>query len=166
MRWSTLSVALTSVAVLGCEPPSMTLQQRAVQEQFVSNRVSRWTTALNNASQDTLALLYEDSPSLRVVWPDGSAAAGFEENEQAIADIYDQWEMVNYGPISPEVHVISAEVAIVTFGHSLDIRFVDSRRQVSSGHTTLVFVKDVADGLWKIRRQHISVNPTRSISGR
>jgi ketosteroid isomerase-like protein len=144
----------------------MTLQQRAVEQQFVSNRVSQWTTALNNAAQDTLASLYEDSPNLRVVWPDGSAAIGFEENERAIADIYDQWEMVNYGPISPEVHIISAEVAMVTFGHSLDIQFVNSRRQVSSGHTTLVFVKDAADGLWKIRRQHMSVNPIRSISGR
>ncbi len=166
MRWSTLSVALASAAVLGCEPPAMSLQQRAVEQQFLSNRVSQWATALNNAAQDTLASLYEDSPSLRVVWPDGSAAIGFEENEQAIADIYDQWEMVNYGPISPEVHIINAEVAIVTFAHSLDIRFVDSRRQVASGHTTLVFVKDAADGLWKIRRQHISVNPARSITGR
>ena len=166
MRWSTLSVVLASAAVLGCEPPSMTLQQRAVEQQFVSNRVSQWTTALNNAAQDTLKSLYEDSPRLRVVWPDGNAALGFEENGQAIADNYDQWEMVNYGPISPEVHVINAEVAIVTFGHSLDIRFVDNRRRVASGHTTLIFVKDAADGLWKIRRQHISINPTRSLSGR
>ena len=166
MRGSTLFVVLAGAAVLGCEPPSMNRQQRAVEEQSVSNFVSRWATALNNAAQDTLTSLYEASPSLRVVWPDGSAAIGFEENEQAIADIYDQWEMVNYGPISPEVHIINAEVAIVTFGHSLDIRFVDNRRQVSSGHTTLVLVKDAVDGLWKIRRQHLSINPTRSISGR
>ena len=167
MRWSTLCVVLSGAAVVGCESaPRLTQQQRAVEEQFISNRLSAWTTALNNGDQDTLMGLYDTSAWLNVVWPDGRSAIGFDELEQSIADTYNLWDMVNYGPISPDVDIIDERVAVVTYRHSLDIRFVDTRRQVSSGHTTLVFVKDEEDGLWRIRRQHISVNPVQSISGR
>ena len=166
MRWSTLCVVLSGAAVVGCEPPTFTLQQRAVEEQFINNRLSVWTTALNNGDQDTLIGLYDTSAWLSVVWPDGRSAIGFDELEQSIADTYNLWDMVNYGPISPDVDIIDERVAVVNYRHSLDIRFVDTRRQVSSGHTTLVFVKDEEDGLWRIRRQHISVNPVKSISGR
>ena len=166
MRWSKLSVALAGAALLGCEPPSMTQQQAAVETQFLNGRVSEWTTAVNNGALDTLLALYERSPYVMVVWPDGRKAVGTEENEQKIEDNYNLWEMVNYGPISPEVDLLNDHVAVVAFSHSLDIRFFDSRRQVASGHTTLVFVKDETDGIWRIRTQHMSINPPRSISGR
>ena len=166
MRWSTLCVVLLGAAVMGCEPATFTRQQRAVEEQFINNRLSVWTTALNNGAQDTLIALYDTSPRLNVVWPDGRWAVGFDELEQSIADTYDMWEMVNYGPINAQVDLINKQVAVVTYRHSLDIRFVDTRRQVSSGHTTLVFVKDEDDGMWRIRRQHISVNAILTLSGR
>lgn len=166
MRWSTLCVVLLGAAVIGCEPATFSRQQRAVAEQFIGNRLSAWTTALNNGAQDTLIGLYDTSPQLNVVWPDGRWAVGFDELEQSIADTYNLWDMVNYGPINAQVDLIDEQVAVVTYRHSLDIRFVDTRRQVSSGHTTLVFVKDEEDGLWKIRRQHISVNAVRGLSGR
>jgi len=167
MRWSTLCVVLLGAAVVGCESaPRLTQQQRAVEEQFINNRLTAWATALNNGAQDTLIGLYDPSPQLKVVWPDGRSAVGFDELEQSIADTYDSWDMVNYGPISPQVDMVGPQVAVVTFRHSLDIRFADTRRQVGSGHTTLVFVKGETDGSWTIRHQHISVNPVRGISGR
>ena len=48
MRWSTLSVAILSVILVGCATPELTRQERMVQRDFVSNRMTDWTTALNN----------------------------------------------------------------------------------------------------------------------
>ena len=102
MRWSTLSVMIAGAACLGCEPPSLSQQQRAVEEQFLANRVSEWSTALNNSTldtvpeetgaRDTLLALYEDSPDVHAVWPDGRYAIGFEAVEQSIADSYNLWD--------------------------------------------------------------------------
>ena len=158
MRRSILSTAIVSVALLGCESPDLTWQQRAVEEQFVQGRVNAWTKALNNKEFEDLAGMYENSPDLTVMWLKGAKAVGFEEYEAMIADFYGRARFMNFAAQSPHVDVLSAAVAIVTFRHSVDVQWFDTRRDVWAGYGTLVFVKDSEDDLWKIHTQHISVN--------
>ena len=159
MRWSRLSLALACGAVLGCEAPGLSPQQREVEEQFLEDRLTEWTTALNNRATENLAGIYENSPGLTVVWADGRRALGHEEQQQAIQDLYNTAEQLNFVTQSPVIDVLTSSVAVVTFRHSMDIRFFDTRRQLSSGYGTLVFVKDEADDVWRIRTQLISITP-------
>ena len=159
MRRSILSTAIVSVALLGCESPDLTRQQRAVEEQFVQGRVNAWATALNNKELEDLAGMYESSPDLTVMWLEGAKTVGFDEYEAMMADFFRRSLFMNFAAQSPFVDVRSSTVAIVTFRHSVDVQWVDTRRDVWAGYGTLVFVKDSQDGLWKIHTQHISVNP-------
>lgn len=159
MRRSILSTVIVSVALLGCESPDLTAKQRAVEEQFVQGRVNAWTTALNNRELEDLAGMYENSPDLTVMWLEGAKSVGFEEYEAMIADFYGRARFMNFAAQSAYVDVLSSTVAIVTFRHSVDVQWFDTRRDVWAGYGTLVFVKDSEDNLWKIHTQHISVNP-------
>jgi len=159
MRWSILSAAIASVALLGCESPDLTLRQRAVEEQFVQGRVNAWTKALNNKEFEDLAGMYENSPDLTVMWLEGTKAVGFEEYEAMIADFYGRAHLINFAAQSAHVDVLSSTVAVVTFRHSVDVQWFDTRRDVWAGFGTLVFMKDSEDDLWRIHTQHISVNP-------
>lgn len=161
MRWSRLSVALASVAIVGCGPRDLTLQQRVVEEASVGERVTDWTTALNNRESEDLQGMYENSPTLDVVWPDGRRVMGFEEQQQAIEDFFDSVEQLNFLVQSPDVEILAPRVALVSFRHSMDVRFVDNRRELGSGHGTLVWIKSETDDVWRIQRQHLSVMPPR-----
>ena len=158
MRWSTCSVAIASVVLLGCEPPELTLRQRAVEEQAVHIRFTEWTTALNNKELDDLGDLYEKSPALSVLWIEGITTSGFEDFDTMIRDFYGRTRFMNFALQSPDVDVLTATVAVVTFRHSVDIVWFDTRRDVWAGHGTLVFTKDPVDERWRIRRQHVSLN--------
>ncbi len=103
--------------------------------------------------------LYLNSPDLSVLWIEGNTARGFDEFDQMIQNFYMNSSFMNFAEQSPEVDVLTATVAVVTFRHSVDIQWFDTRRDVWSGHGTLVLTKDPVDELWKIRRQHVSVNP-------
>jgi ketosteroid isomerase-like protein len=159
MRWSTLSVAVAGVVLVGCATPELTRQQRMVEEGFVNDRVTAWTTALNNKELDDLAALYDQSPDMTVLWLEGSKATGPDEYGQMIQDFYARARFMNFAAQGADVDVITATVAVVTLRHSVDVQWFDTRRDVWAGHTTLVFVKDPTDGLWKIHTQHVSVNP-------
>ncbi len=161
MRWSTCSVAIASVFLLGCESPGLSRQQRAVEEQTVQNRVTEWTNALNNRAVEDLTGLYVNSPDLSVLWIEGNTARGFDEFDQMIQDFFGRALFMNFAVQSPEVDVLAATVAVVTFRHSVDIQWFDTQRDVWAGHGTLVLTKDPVDERWKIRRQHVSLNLPR-----
>ncbi len=161
MRWSRCSVAIASVFLLGCESPGLSRQQRAVEEQTVQNRVTEWTNALNNRAVEDLMGLYLNSPDLSVLWIEGNTARGFDEFDQMIQNFYMNSSFMNFAVQSPEVDVLTATVAVVTFRHSVDIQWFDNQRDLWGGHGTLVLTKDPVDERWKIRRQHVSLNPPR-----
>ena len=161
MRWSTCSVAIASVFLLGCESPGLSRQQRAVDEETLQNRVTDWTNALNNRAVEDLTGLYLNSPDLSVLWIEGITARGFEEFDQMIKDFFEHASFMNFAVQSPQVDVLTATVAVVTFRHSVDIQWFDNQRDLWAGHGTLVFTKDPVDERWKIRRQHVSLNPPR-----
>ncbi len=159
MRRSILSTVIASVVLLGCGSPDLTRQQRAVEEQTVERRVTAWTKALNNKELEDLAGMYQSSPDLTVMWLEGAKTVGFEEYEAMITDFYGRARFMNFAAQSPHVDMLSSTVAVVTFRHSVDVQWFDTRRDVWAGFATLVFVKDFEDGLWRIHTQHISVNP-------
>ncbi|MCZ6917520.1 MAG: DUF4440 domain-containing protein [Gemmatimonadetes bacterium] len=159
MRWSRLSAFVASVAVLGCSAPSLTPNQRTVEEQFVADRLTEWGTALNNREIENLTALYQDAPDLRVIWPSGRRAIGFEEQKQAIQDFYNLAQYMNFVTQSPGTEILSPGWAVTSFRYSLDIRYFDTRRELWAGFGTLVWIKDATDGLWRIHLQHMSVNP-------
>ncbi len=155
MRWSTCSVAIASVFLLGCEAPELTRKQRAVDEQTVQNLITAWATALNNRELEALPAMYVNSPDLSVLWIEGNTASGPEEFAQMMQDFYVRAEFMNFALQSPKVDVLTATVALVTFRHSMDIRWFDTRRDVWGGHGTLVLTKDPVDERWRILRQHV-----------
>ncbi len=159
MRWSRLSAFVASVAVLGCSAPSLTPKQRAVEEQFVADRLNEWATSLNNREIEDLTALYQDAPVLSVVWPSGRRAIGFEEQQQAIQDLYNLAQYMNFVTQSPTTEILSPGWAVTAFRYSLDTRYFDTRRELWAGFGTLVWIKDATDGLWRIHLQHMSVNP-------
>ncbi len=163
MRRSTFSVAIASVVLFGagCESPELTRQQRAVAELAVRNLVTDFTTAMNNEALEELEELYVTSDDLSVLWIEGNTARGFEEFHETMQDFYGRTRFLNFSVQSPQVDVLTGNVAVVTFRHSVDIQWFDTRRDVWAGHGTLVLTKDPVDGRWRIRRQHVSVNNPR-----
>ncbi len=159
MRWSKLSVFVASVAVLGCTAPRLTPRQRAVEEQFVGDRMNEWTTALNNREIETLTALYQNEPGLSVIWPSGQRSLGYEDQQRAVQDMYNMAQYMNFVTQSPETEILSADWAVTTYRYSLDVRYFDTRRELWSGFGTLLWNKDATDGLWRIRLQHLSVTP-------
>ncbi len=160
MRSSTCCVAIASVFLLGCESPGLSRQQRAVEEESVQNRVTEWMNALNNRVLEDLTGLYVNSQDLSVVWIEGNTARGFEQFDLTMQDFFGRSRFMNFAVQSPEVDVLTATVAVVTFRHSVDIQWLDTQRDLWAGHGTLVFTKDPVDERWKIRRQHVSLNPS------
>lgn len=159
MRWSRLTVFVASVAVLGCAGSTLTPQQRAVEEQFVGDRMTEWTTALNNREIENLNALYHNDPGLSVIWPSGRRAIGFEDQERAVQDMYNLAQYMNFVTQSPETDILTPGWAVTTYRYSLDVRYFDTRRELWSGFGTLLWTKDATDGLWRIHLQHLSVTP-------
>lgn len=158
MRWSKGFVVFAGAVVLGCQAPELTRQQRAVEEQFVRDRFTAWTEAWNNREIDSLKAAYGED-GVTAVWPGGIVVDGAQQQRDAIDSFYNNVQYMNFVPQSPAVEVLSATVAIVRFRHSMDLRYADTRRELSSGQGTLVYVKG-EDGVWKIHRQHLSVSST------
>jgi len=162
MRLSKLTLVLGGAAMLGCAAPELTQQQRGVEEGLVRDQLDLWATALNNSDKDALHEMYLNDESTTVVWLDGSLTTGFEEQDQAIDNLYNSAQYINFVPQSPVTDVLTASVAITRFRHSADVRFFDTRREVTSGHTTIIWRKPDPEGTWKIFRLHVSVNPAEA----
>lgn len=161
MQLSKWCAVLACVAVLGCGPSGrVTSQQRRVELGFIEGRVESWSQILNNGDLDSLLTMYHDVPDLTTVWTDGSRAAGFEDHEQVLRAYWETIEHLNFVVQSPEVQVLSPDVAVVTFRHSTDVQFKEGGRETYAGHGTIVWMKDAEDGLWKIHTQHVSRNPS------
>jgi ketosteroid isomerase-like protein len=163
MRWSTLSVAIAGVVLMACSRPELTRQQRVVEQQFVQDRVTQWTQALNNKELDSLAAMYDQSPEMSVVWIEGHKTIGPEAYGEMIQDFYGRARYMNFALQTPIVEVLTPTVAVVTFRHSVDVQWFDTRRDVWAGYGTLVLRKNPAEenAVWKIHTQHVSVNLPR-----
>ena len=157
MRRSKLLVVLACVAVVACTQ-EMTGRETLLEQQAVEARVNGWVRAMANAKLDSLLMLYDDSPSVHVVWPDGRMAQGYENVDQSLRDFYGSIQYMNFAMSQLEVEVLGRSAAQAVFRHSTDVVDRNNDRAVFPGRGVLVLIKDHDDNLWKIHTQLLSVN--------
>lgn len=150
-RWM---LVLALAAMLACNG-ELTTRERMVGQELLQDRLSAWVRHMNNAHEDSLVGLYHQVPELVVIWPEGDPTVGWEATRGAWADFYGRTDYMNFALQGPRVELLSARHAVATFRHSTDVLRA-GKRAVSSGHGTIVWVKDQADGRWKIHVSQIS----------
>ena len=146
------------VCLLACQQ-ELTMRERAVEEQRVEERFNAFVRSMNNARVDSVLSFYHESPSLRIMWADGTRAEGYEAAEQAWKDFYGGINYMNFVPQNPEFEVLDKDVALTTFRHSTDLVLAGGDRlPVSSGQGAIVWVKDHRADEWKVHAQLQTVN--------
>lgn len=157
MQRSKLLLVLTCVAVVACSQ-GLTSREATIARGTVEERISTWVHAMNNAKVDSVVLMYDQSPGVHAVWPDGHIAEGFEAVEQRWRDFYAQTRYMNVAISQLKVEVLGARVAQAVFRHSTDVVDESNQRAVFPGRALIVLLKDSHDNLWKIHTQLFSVN--------
>ncbi len=155
-------VVLACVGTIGCSSQTpLTLRERAVIEQTLTDQIKSWERAWNNADTDSLSALYVQSPELTVVWVDGSVRRGWEEEQLAQVSLFNSTERVNFIVRNPVERAISRNVAVSTFSPSIDVVRLGGRREMlRSGSGTVLWVRDEEDAMWRIQLAHLSVTPS------
>ncbi len=160
MRPSRFLAMLLLVGVIACSEPTLSVRERAVIEQTLEGQLQSWARAWNNGDRDSLAILYVQSPDLTVIWVDGRSRRGWDDEQMAQTSLFNSTERVNLVVQNPTVQVLSPEVALTTFNHSIDVVRLGGRREmVRSGAGTIIWVKDGLDAMWRIQTAHLSVTP-------
>jgi len=154
----TLLVLLAGAPLASCTP-TMTPQERSVEEQMVRDRTTAWVRALNNRQVDSLATYYLQAPELTVAWPGGQRTGGWEEESAAQREAFRGLSTLNLVAQDVRVEVLAPNVAVATFRHSTDeIRGTD--RDLFTGHGTMIWIKPDPRGRWVIRALQMSRSPS------
>ncbi|MDH3496798.1 MAG: nuclear transport factor 2 family protein [Gemmatimonadota bacterium] len=155
-----LVIGLACVGLAACQP-SMTRQERAVEEQVIRDQLTAWTRAFSNRQQDSLAMFYHQSPDLTVAWPDGHRSSGWEEEEQAQRVFFSKVGQVNFVVQDVRVQVFSPTLAQATFRHASDVIMGDlnPERQYFTGSGTMIWMKPDPRGNWVIHTEQVSETP-------
>ncbi len=152
-----LRVGLVSLVVSACTTvPTLTTTEASVQRQVVEGQIDTWAQAMNNANVGTVTGMYRDAASTLWAWHDGSRAVGTEEVNQAINDFYSRVQYMNFVPQNASIDFIGPFVAVTSFRYSMDIRNLDTTRDVSSGVGLLVWQRADEESPWMIAFQQIS----------
>ncbi len=160
MRPSRLPLVLVFVVVLASCQSEISLRQLSEAERAVNERLNSWVRAINNAEIDTLVLMHHRVSELTVIMGDGSEAHGWDEEEALYRSFFEGVERVNLVMQREDVEIVSTDLAITTFRHSIDIMLPDEERRAPvAGHGTIIWVKDQQDDQWKIHLSHISYRP-------
>lgn len=155
MRHATL---LPLFLLVACSSGGLSVRQQFLAESGVSVRFDMWVRSINNQDMDSVALMYHHAPELRVLKPDGTVTRGWREEQENWTEFFNDRTMVNFVTEGLEFDVVSDRFVTMMFRHSLDAERVDGNRDPTvSGLGTMVWTKDVVDGLWKIRMLHLSV---------
>ena len=157
MRRSHLLLACICVTLVACSV-DMSMRARTEAEQELQTRVDDWVRAMNNMDLAFLATMHHRVPELKVIWPDGRVAHGWDEEQALHQEAAEGVDRINFGVQNVEIEVLTRDIALVTFRHSTDIIREDGERAMpTAGSVTIVWVKD--DGEWKIHLEHHSVRP-------
>jgi hypothetical protein len=145
---------------LACTPPEMSRSELLRHQQELEGHVSFLVRNMNNAKIDSVLSLYEPGPAVRVIWPDGAVARGYDAAEQALRDFYRSISYMNFVLQDPTTEVLAPGVALTTFGHSTDIVGADrNRRPVMAGRGVIVWVRHEGSGdQWKIHLLQLGAN--------
>ena len=150
------SLFLLSLFV-ACSGEDASVRQRFLAQSGASVRFENWVRCLNNQDRDSVASFYQHVPELRVLQVDGTITRGWEAERESQKAFFDAIGMVNFVPNDLEIDVLSKDLVLTTFRFALDIEAADGQRDPTlSGVGTMVWIKDPADGEWKIRLQQLS----------
>lgn len=160
MRRSKLLPGLACLGLLGCAPSEqLTPAERAVEEQMLAGRVTAWEQAVNSRNFDSVTMFYHKDPGMVGLWSEGRRAQGWEAESTVTVEFLRRTTDLNFDIQDPSTQILSRSVALTTFRHAIDLTDSVAGRQLYSGFGTLVWVKDPADGEWKIHSRQISRNP-------
>ncbi len=149
---------LVLVAVLACQPPEMTRQQRIQFRDAVTARFDGWVTAVNSGNRDEILAYYHEHDELLVFWPDGTVANGFDGQKLQLHNFLNATRYMNFVTSQARTELLGARTALSTFGHSTDVISQDSNREVTPGKGTILWIRDPVDDAWKIHFQQLSAN--------
>ena len=143
--------------LVSCAADEMSVRQQFLAQSSVSVQFDVWVRSLNNQDQDSLALVFQQVPELRVLHVDGTVSHGWEEERENQLQFFDSTDMVNFVPDGIEIDVLSDELVLTTFRHTLDIERTGGQRDPTiRGLGTMVWTHDLVDGTWKIRVMQLS----------
>jgi hypothetical protein len=100
--------------------------------------------------------MYYDAPTARIMWPNGQRSLGPEQMGETWRQFYASIQYMNFVMTDPSVEILSPTYALATFSHSTDVVRIGGRI-VEAGHGTLVWRKDLEDGVWKIYLQQLAI---------
>jgi hypothetical protein len=165
MRRATIVLLLTAGTALGCAQ-QMSTRDMLVEQQALEGRLAAWVTAQNNAKIDSVMLYYDSVPELKVIWPGGQSAEGWDEVHKFITDFYGGIQYENFVLTQKSTEVLDEHAAVTVFRHSTDVvQRGGNRLPLTAGNGVLVWVKDPHDRTWKIHSELRAVNyqpPTTS----
>ncbi len=152
-----LSTLCVSLVALGCSSVALTRSEIAVEEQALEERFQEWVTAVNNRTIADIDDMFMHSEDLVVISPNGNRVEGWENQETAIRNYYQDVNYVNFVPLAPSIHVITDEFASMIYRHSTTTDFRMTGRAANAGWGTMLWQKD-SDGVWRILTSTISNN--------
>ncbi|HEX9581671.1 MAG TPA: DUF4440 domain-containing protein [Gemmatimonadales bacterium] len=159
MRWSTLICTTSVVALAACaQSDQLSMQQRAVEQQALQERLRTWERAMNSKSADTLAGLYYQGPEVTVARPSGRRTRGWQEEQQAQMEFVGRTESINLVIQGTTADAITATLGLTTFAYSADVTDTSGVRTVYAGQGTGVWTKEPGDNTWKIWALQLSQN--------
>jgi len=158
MRRSVLAIAVGGLILGACQPTSMTRQEIAVQEQALQAKVSAWAKAFSNQQVDSLATYYEQSDMLTVAWPDGDRSNSWDEEAAKQRTFFGEAQQLNLVLQDPQVEILDAHVALVTFRHAMDVIVgdINPEREYFTGQGTMVWMRADDSSPWMIRAAQMS----------
>jgi hypothetical protein len=153
-------IAVGGLGLAACQG-AMTRQEIAVQEQALHARVDAWAKAFSNRQRDSLATFYEQTDLLTMAWPDGERTASWDEEAAKQMTFFGEANQLNLVLQDPQVEVLNARVALVTFRHAMDaiVGGVNPQRRYFAGQGTTVWVRADNNAPWVIRAGQLSETP-------
>jgi hypothetical protein len=148
-----------SISLVGCSSAKLTPNEMRVEEQILGDRFQEWVTALNNQAYASLDSIYMHTDDVDVIWADGTRARGWDDQETAIRNFYQTVTYMNFGPQTPDIRVLNANYATITYRHSTTTDHRMTGRAVHAGFGMMLWQRDPVDGRWKILKSIMSRNP-------
>jgi len=156
-------VVIWCAALLACTQ-EMSRRERLMETEAVQQRLTAWVqtqndlfvNGLNRSLLDSLGTYYEHTDALEGFWPMGGRTAGWEQFNDRVGQFYGRFQFMNVVITDPSVELLGPDAALTTFRHSTDVLLGPRARAVHPGSGTLLWMKDPADGVWRIHLQHLS----------
>ncbi|MGH7753174.1 MAG: YybH family protein [Gemmatimonadales bacterium] len=142
------ALALTVAACGGSEPVDDPGAASEVEERF-----AQWVRAWNSFNPANLEPFYIQKRHLTVAWPNGERMRGWEEESEYQRNFLATVMVMNLQPRDATFVMIHGNLALITFGFSLDMA-AGGRRQIGPGQATMLWQKE--GGVWRIYSAQLS----------